>query len=131
MHTAYKPQQTTSEWSERRKHSIFYILVPPRTPLDHQNRGGGWDVDEPNFEQLVLEAQKELDKSLQNLAPAGKVFIVHQRRVPGTVWEVLNYALKQGRKMNTNVQNYNWSPEFPPGAQNVPLEVLSLSALPT
>ena len=70
--------------------------------------GGVWGKKNPYFtlfERLVLEAQKELAKSLQNLTPVGKVLLVHQRRVPGTVWEVLNYALKQGRKMNTNVQN--------------------------
>ena len=82
---------------------IFWFLLGP--PSTTRIEGGGWDVDEPNFEQLVLEAQKELAKSLQNLTPVGKVLLVHQRRVPGTVWEVLNYALKQGRKMNTNVQN--------------------------
>ena len=93
-----------SFWASRTSHSKFGSSAPKilskssefqyktirKIPKSNGNwRGSGsiFGANEPNFERLVLEAQKELAKILQRVGPPAHMMVLVHRRVPGCkIW---------------------------------------------
>ena len=66
---------------------------------------GGSDVNGPIFRELVLETQKELAKTLQNLDAEDSNVLALQRKASGMLYKPPNYVLKERRNRDKNVRN--------------------------